>query len=757
MSVNNTGTLDFSWSAIDEADSYFVKFYKNESYTFFAQTAETGYQVSNLTEGDTVSGDLYYFSNNQISIESTPLSQQQFPVFNFNSIDKPLSFSGCLINGNNINFDLDQNAFIASGNYELEGPIVEITVSNPRTDDLINYFTEEPFLTGVRYRSIDNLNDSTPFTHVDSFEFQTENPMVNRNFITQVVLDDFYNSSITGNIYLYNQPISVQSLSVRNTYADDVLTNEFSVTCNRSFEKLEYFYYDNPNFTGTPLLTGYSDSSPMSVTSFPINTTGYYKIIPYDWFGSGSAFYGSNYIYFELVDYNPITYNVLDNPQVLPDSTFGFFEISSKYSGLNNSGSLIYFSVDSGNSNSFSPDSLLTGELTSSSGYSFNYEPHLNSELFNTSSSINYQTFFVNFKLIQSGSHYVEDTESLEYNAHLPFITESNVNLDYNAGVSTLNFDTEPHYTYTGIDVLISGQGDSSYELYSGVNKDTTSTGYHFDVKLVKHSNHNLIFDSNTLSGSVQLPKLLLGDSSFSQSDSSFHFQLDRDTNYSPITLIKAYGHYSFFDNSTGQEFLGAEIDPLKYFNDYQNYFLDNVNLGVNLLQAPAGIEVNQEYISTGIFPTGYKDLFESGSFFSGSYTSGSYFVYRFLPFNGYGSGYATDPILANFPQNANTQQQNEQLNTLNEELSTLQDNFVKLHADTVSIPSGNCYINVDYSVAGFLGSPQVVGTLSTSNQEDPILGLIVSGSPTTESATFVLSDAVDSTGYYLKYFAAEQ
>ena len=64
-------------------------------------------------------------------------------------------------------------------------------------------------------------------------------------------------------------------------------------------------------------------------------------------------------------------------------------------------------------------------------------------------------------------------------------------------------------------------------------------------------------------------------------------------------------------------------------------------------------------------------------------------------------------------------------------------------------------WVTVDYSAANFQTPPSVVGTMVSYIADDPIMGIQLSGRPTTTGATFVFSDELPSTGYTLEVLSA--
>jgi len=752
MTLINTGVLDFYWPEISNADFYKVKFYKNDSYSFLATSSTTGYQVTGLYEGDKVGGTVYSFTNSQISSTGYNLTDQSVGVTNFHALGESLSFSEISVDGINLNsFVIEDGVLSATGNYINQESVVNFNVLNPRNDSNILYFTQEPFLTGIKSRSINSLLDNTPFTQINDFvNINSNTGQLERSFINQLVLEDYYGSGITGNIYLMNEPISITNVSKVNVTTTSSFNNRLTVSYSYPAEYTEYFFYDNNFFTGEPFETGTTFSPNQFEINFPLDVTGYLKLIPYDWYGSGHSFYDPNYFYSTIPVYNPSLYNSFTSNEVHYSDHYGSVSIRSDYSNMSNSDSNIYLSIDSGSSSSFDSNSFFTGSLNPNSGFNFNYFNHFNELNVVNDNGTKKQPFFFNFELRATGSNDLESSEQIPLYVPLPKFYSSGISFDYENGITSLEFLTNPSYKYTGINILFSGKNQNSYEVFDGNKFFTGDINPYADIKLVHASNHNFLFDNCFISGSGLMPKLVVGPSNVSNSDATININLSQDIRYAPITHIHSYGKYTIQDLSTGNQYIGPELNDFLKFNDFNNYRINNYTyLGFNLIQAPNGLMENSTYEVTGRYNV-------TGELFTGYYESGSHFVYRFLPYNGYGSGYLTNPIFINFPSNANTDRHQEDINNLNDKVNELESVATKIHSDNVSVVSGNCYVNIDYSIAGFSTPPHVVGTLSNSRQEDPILGLILSGDPTTGSATFILSDTADSDYYKLKYLAAE-
>ena len=77
------------------------------------------------------------------------------------------------------------------------------------------------------------------------------------------------------------------------------------------------------------------------------------------------------------------------------------------------------------------------------------------------------------------------------------------------------------------------------------------------------------------------------------------------------------------------------------------------------------------------------------------------------------------------------------------------------VYADNVTATSGIASISIDYTSAGFQSEPAVVGTLRSTGADDPIIGVQLSGAPSTTSATFVFSDSIPSNNYTFDVLAS--
>ena len=77
------------------------------------------------------------------------------------------------------------------------------------------------------------------------------------------------------------------------------------------------------------------------------------------------------------------------------------------------------------------------------------------------------------------------------------------------------------------------------------------------------------------------------------------------------------------------------------------------------------------------------------------------------------------------------------------------------VYADNASVSSGDSSITIDYTSVSFTSAPAVVGTLRSTGANDPIIGVQLSGAPSTSSATFVFSDSIPSANYTFDVLAS--
>ena len=69
--------------------------------------------------------------------------------------------------------------------------------------------------------------------------------------------------------------------------------------------------------------------------------------------------------------------------------------------------------------------------------------------------------------------------------------------------------------------------------------------------------------------------------------------------------------------------------------------------------------------------------------------------------------------------------------------------------------PSGVSSIEIDYSSASFSSEPAVMGTLRSSDSNDPVIAVQISGASDTDKVTFVFADDIPNGNYTMDFLAS--
>ena len=77
------------------------------------------------------------------------------------------------------------------------------------------------------------------------------------------------------------------------------------------------------------------------------------------------------------------------------------------------------------------------------------------------------------------------------------------------------------------------------------------------------------------------------------------------------------------------------------------------------------------------------------------------------------------------------------------------------VYAVQQDVSENSISVTIDYSSVGFATAPAVVGSLTSYIADDPIIGVQLSGDPSTSSAVFMFSDEIPSTGYKIDVLAS--
>jgi len=730
MALRTTGYIDFNWTTTPDVDGYYLHVYKNGTNFNTFNLSNNTFRLSGLKEGDFADAKVYTYVGDNISNTYTSLARQTVPVFNFHVSGKTFEFNKLSLNNQSLNFSETISGYHATGKYSNNQSLLSFLVTNPRDDATLSYFGEEPFFSGARYTA---KKDSVELESFDlsSFTFSSRNSYDSRNYTAQIVVNDYYGSGVTGNIHLNNDPISINSVTLQNTYLDNS-TATVTVIPKYSAKAtgVEYILYDDDTLS-TYHNSGITASTANFSTTIPFDSTGFLHLRPYDWFGSGHLLERDQLIYLSSEEFIPK--NSIKNFRIENDETPNYLSVYADYNNVTTSGSYFTLSIDPDASQSFGDDSYFTGIIEDlTSGFLFNSFENRTGD---------HENFYFNLNLYQSGSNSFEDSaQKFSFSSKPKFIT-SGISFDYINGVTTLEFDSEPQYSFSGIDVLFSGQDTMSYELYSGITYQSGDIEVQASVKLVNSNDNTQVFDQLNFSGSGANQLLTvspLGGAS-NAADGLIYFSLENQKPSVSINSVNVYRQPSLVETSVS---IGEELSGVRIFENYANHFEEVTAVGTYPSFAPTGMKKNAIYEATGVG-------------FTGEYESGRYFAYRFEPVNGYGTGDATQAFTSEFTLNPISQELENEIEQLGEEVDGLSS--INYYVTRSGIASGVCHMNVDWSTEF---QPQITPILSANiisfNPEDHIMGSQISGIPTTSGATFIFTDDIPNTGYFLEIIAIE-
>ncbi|MCH1416286.1 MAG: hypothetical protein L7S72_03680 [Flavobacteriales bacterium] len=731
MALPTTGYIDFNWTPTPDVDGYYLHVYKNGTNFNTFNLSTNSFRLSGLKEGDFAHARVYSYIGSNTSRNYTSLARQTIPVFNFHVSGKTFEFNKLSLNNKSLNFSETVSGYHATGQYSNNQSLLSFSVINPRDDSTLSYFGEDPFFSGAQYKAKRELTELESFD-LNSFTFSSKNSYDSRNYTAQIVVNDYYGSGITGNIHLNNEPISINSVTLQNAYLDDsTATISIIPKYSTTATGVEYILYDDDTLS-TYHNSGITASVSNFSTTIPFDSTGFLHLRPYDWFGSGHLLERNQLIYLSSEEFIPK--NAIKNFRIENDETPNYLTVYADYNNITTSGSYFTLSIDPDASQSFGGDSYFTGVIEDlTSGFLFNSFDNRTGD---------HENFYFNLNLHQSGSNSFEDSaQKFSFSPKPKFLT-SGISFDYVNGITTLEFDSEPEYSFSGIDVLFSGQDTMSYELYSGTFYQSGDIEVQASVKLVNSDDNSQVFDQINFSGSGdnQFLKASLFGGAFNAADGLIYFSLENSRPSVSINSINVYSQPSLVETSIS---IGEELSGVRIFKNYTNHFQEVTSIGNYPSLAPTGMGRNIVYDSTGVG-------------FTGEYESGRHFVYRFEPVNGYGTGQATDPITAEYTLNPISENTENALIDLEGAVSEL-GSTISYYITTSGIESGVCHMNVDWSTEFDPSTAPIISSNVISyNPDDHIIGSQISGFPTISGATFIFTDDIPNTGYFLNITAIE-
>lgn len=630
MAFDPIHSLSFDWTASAPSsltyDQYTIDIIVNEE---FRERITQNYDEHTLTVENLLDGDYVYLEVIPTDGEALLLndvittSLQYVPITNFhNTNDKKIEYNGININGVTQSFlKQEDGSYYFSGQYIEQSIDINLSAINPRDNEIL-VPGEEPFYSGISYE-VSCTTGVVASGFQESLDFLFYNNYEQRDLGFKFVLEDVYNSGTTGLINLSKPIPSVTSETSSfntgyNSYASSgVIT--FNLAYSNKVNFFDYTFYNDTNYTGI-LSSGRSYNIYSSTGLFPINQTGYLEIVPHDWFGTGQPYYRSNPI---------ITFTEVE----IPVNTFNSFSGYNEQTGIN-----FVFSIEENNSEgSFIEYSISPNVAHFHNGCNSTGSIHggLTGRKFNVYDlrDKGQDNFYYRFDLIRSGTNVIEDQRSGLMVCTSPAFTSSGISFDYNLGLT--KFSTEHNHESLGlVDAYYSGNGDTSFNLYSSEVEVYGEKNPSFRFEL-RDKNTQVVLDEGDISATANRPSLFLGDITFPSLEASTNCVIKRSTD--PVKSVTVYKKPTF-------EYVSGNGVPAAYknnqaFNDYLSFeYEDGIPIGHYIDRAPEGSPARDtEYIDS------VNNI---------AYLSGLKYVYRFMPLDGYGTGYISDPKLLSFAPN---------------------------------------------------------------------------------------------------------
>lgn len=717
----DTGTIDFSWANIQNVDGYYINLLKNGTHQGTLNSTGNYFSISGLVENDEVGGTVYPYSGSYVYPTGIELISKKVPVTNFNISGSTLDFDSMIIDGVSMPMNSSPSGYHFTGSYNEGSSYLKFSILTPRSGGLnITHSNEEPFFSGVSY-NIKNNSSIIESNKINGFDFIFNNQYESRDLELEIIAHDIYESKVTGNIYLNNDPISISNL---NVYLDSSnISGSGSFQLVPSFDSVpKSLSYTLFNEDKTSVIASGLSQNPQNVTGFfPLDTTGFLELIPYDWYGSGFKHLKDDPIFFESSNYipaNDIKFFYTDN------DTISSIDIFAEYNKNNNVGSYFKFSVDSNSGTFFNSQSYLTGISDSMNEVSFDY--------FDLRTGT-HERFYYNAELIQSGTNLIESSGSFSNELRFPHFTSSGLSFDYQNGLTTAIFNSFPNFIFSGIDLLYSGFKDTGYAIYSGESVQNNDIVFESKIKIVNSSNHSKVYDSLFISGSGETPSLVAYESNDQYLDATNNFNFDTVNRLTVIDSINVY-RKPVIGNISGE--ISSNLSGVLEFNDYLNYPLSNISFGFYSDPAPFNIEPSSKVQLSG--------------YYSGCYYSGRHYAYRFEPVNAYNTGNISPVIISEFTQNSIAGGVEAGQAKFDEAISELSS---KTHSIIIPAPTGVYTTGIRFTDISNNNSYNSIPQLVTSIQNNPNLPFMYDSSTSNISKTgfFInFSDRILSTGYYI-------
>lgn len=640
MSLSKIHSLSFDWSSSVPSGIQFTEYVihvmVNDLFLekSVASSTTTSFTINELIEGDSVfleivpSNDGALFNQNIITTAT-----QHVPVTNFNNNGSSFVFDTFNLNGVSRAFELnDDGKYYASGEYTQQLVSFKLKVLSPRDNEPISS-SPEPFWSHNAVSLSNDRGDTIlSIDEFSTFYYSTRNTYNSRDLQLDFVSHDVYGGTVTGIVNAHKATPHIISETFSFTPSLDVETGRaynLFVNPSHKISNFDYIFYENDDFTN-PLISGTSSSQFSTIGFLPKNINTYLSIIPNDWFGSGIQYYKPDLI--STVEQVSITPNTLDDVSIEDWQTGIFFQPNVTQN--NDVGSYIYYSIDSSNSSSYNTYSYKTGVIEPNEGLYSSFYFH---SFFSRTGT--HEDFFYTVKLQRSGSNFIEGMETGFFSCPYPRFSNTSINFDNIEGMTTIiadsNYAIDP--SNPTVDVYYRSDPSSPYTLNNDHIITYGQVNHYAEFELRNSNDNSIVYDTAIVTGSPLRPTLGTEPILSPSVEGSVNVTVKRISD----TPVIDYAVYRKPAIKTIDGQLPDNLSGIIKFDDYLYYYYES------------GIPIGNYYdMPPDSVPPRNSTVEYIDSQFSGQYETGKHYLYRFVPYDGYGSGNASEPVLLTFSTN---------------------------------------------------------------------------------------------------------
>lgn len=681
MPILPTGVLSGSWNQSALAQGYHVNIYKNgihhDSFSL-AGGSNTSFYYTGFSEGEDGFARIRSYSGIFTSSNFIETGHKNFNPENFHTTSGlGLSIEDFTVNNINHSAYLSTSGYIASGVYDSPEISISLDLKTPRDNSSVIGFQEEPFISNGQYL-IYSGNQNQFSGNLLSNKFTYKNLTGPRNLYSKIIVNDYYQKSITGIVHLNKESPKIKSITTRLM---DYTSNQsgYGVSgklilfpqISGSSQKINYYFSYDTDFTGffkqasTDNLYNYNES-------IPLGTGVYVKAVAEDFLGTGDPFYYTGNlskatgittsVYKHKI--NSFSVKVDENYQDISFLTFtkSLQKASDHVSGLRSptlqSGYYYNVSVDPSSTGYFNSDSYFTGSIYGDlTGLSFN--------LFNERTS-SQQIFYSTLQLHKSGEgSKIYDSKITNGQLPYPKLISTGYSLNYLNGITTFSFNSNFPTGSSQLQYIISGLDQSPYTGNLSLSSFTTGArDSSVNIKLVKSADNSFIYDQQTLGSTGVQPELSIRRFQLSDLDGTIPiaFSSQNEAGATGIHLFRK----GVIEYVTGVS--GVSSQP---FSSTFSGITAVTPSSENLIGTKIDFSQHYDRAISSISPTTtYTGHNETGGLFY--YNSGNLFQYMAIPYNAYGSGSSANTLSTSFPFNSFTEDIRTDTNTNITQISTV-------------------------------------------------------------------------------------